>query len=172
MANENPDNVNEDKDIDLQIPGNSGDLTDSEKQEEQENLNGLEMANPQVVNIKDALKIVPEFDGKNILLSQFLEGFTEALAMVEAAAEPSLTKLIRSRIFGEGRQAITGQDFANIEALKDYLKQIYAPAKLVVQLLGEVGNEFQQDFESVLTFANRIRILGERILEAKKIEQH
>ena len=33
-----------------------------------------------------------------------------------------------------------------------------------------MGNEFQQDSESALTFANRIRILGERILEAKKIE--
>ena len=48
----------------------------------------------QVVSIKDALKIIPEFDGKGLLLSQFLEVCTEALAMIEPTAEPSLVKLI------------------------------------------------------------------------------
>lgn len=38
------------------------------------------MANPQNVNItlKDALKVVPEFDGESSSLTQFLEGLEEA----------------------------------------------------------------------------------------------
>ena len=37
-------------------------------------------------------------------------------------------------------------------------------------MLREIGNEFQDNNEAVITFANRIRMLGERILEAKKLE--
>ena len=52
--------------------------------------------------------------------------------------------------------------------MKDYLKEIYAPAKTVNQLLGELGQEFQRKNESVIAFANRIREIGSRILEAHK----
>ena len=128
------------------------------------------MTTVQVVSIKDALKIVPEFDGKNIPLSQFLEGCTEALAMLEDNAEPSLAKFLRPKISGEARQAITGQTFATVEELKNFLKKIYAPAKSVTQLLGDLGKEFQDNEESVITFANRLKILGSRITEAKKLE--
>ena len=125
------------------------------------------MTNVQTVNIKDALKIVPVFDGKNIPLFQFLEGCTEALAMVEATAEPSLAKLLRTRISREARQAISGREFKKVEELKDFLKTIYASPKSVTQLLGELGNEFQLDEDTVITFANRVKYLGVRILEAK-----
>ena len=54
--------------------------------------------------------------------------------------------------------------------MKDYLKAIYSPAKSVAQLLGELGNEFQDNNETVITFANRISMLGDRIFEAKKLE--
>ena len=86
-------------------------------------------APPQVVSIKDALKIIREFDGQVIPLSQFLEGCTETLAMVEDTAEPNLVKLIRSKLIGEARQSISGQTFDNLELLKDYLKAIYYPEK-------------------------------------------
>ena len=48
-------------------------------------------ATAQVVSIKDELKIIPEYDGKSIPLSQFLEGCTEALAMVDSASDKETT---------------------------------------------------------------------------------
>ena len=42
--------------------------------------------------------------------------------------------------------------------------------KTVNQLLGELGNEYQQENESVIAFANRRRDIGARIVDAKKIE--
>ena len=52
--------------------------------------------------------IRPEFSGKNIPLSQFLEEFNEAKEMTEPAFEANLVKLIRGRIKGQARQAIAG----------------------------------------------------------------
>ena len=124
----------------------------------------------QMVTLRDALTMVPEFNGKNIPLGQFIESCSEAKEMVEPEFEANLVKLIRSKITWEARQSIFGQSFANIEELKNFLKNIYSPAKSIPQLLGELGNEFQRDEESVIAFANRIRDIGIRILEVKKLE--
>ena len=123
----------------------------------------------QTVSLKDAAEVVPAFDGKNIPLGQFLEGCSEAKDMVSPAAENNLVKLIRSKISGEARQSILGKTFDTIEALKDHFKDIYAPVRSVNQLLGELGNEYQREDEKVLTFANRLREIASRILEAQRV---
>ena len=71
----------------------------------------------QVVTLRDALMVVPEFNGRNILLAQFIEGCNEAKCMIEPKSEINLVKLIRSKITGEARQAISGQVFLNIDEL-------------------------------------------------------
>ncbi|OXU24536.1 hypothetical protein TSAR_015604 [Trichomalopsis sarcophagae] len=90
--------------------------------------------------------------------------------MIEATTKPNLTKLIRWRLQGEARQSITDISFETIEELLIFLKNIYAPTKTVVQLLGEMGNEYQRDGESVITFANRIKDIGNRVIEAHRLE--
>ncbi|KAJ8687774.1 hypothetical protein QAD02_023568 [Eretmocerus hayati] len=101
------------------------------------------------VTLKDALKVVPEFDGHRPPLSVFIEGCDEAKEMVGAANEPNLTRLLRSKLVGEARTAIQGQSFSTVEELKDFVKTIYAPAETVNQLLGEMAKEFQRDDETV-----------------------
>ena len=124
----------------------------------------------QTITLKDALKVVPEFDGHNIPLSQFLEGCTEANNLIDPESERNLTKLIKSRLKGEARAALSGQNYETIEQFKNALKDFYAPSESVQQLLGNLGSEFQRDNESVLAFANRIRDLGNKILEARRVE--
>ena len=41
----------------------------------------------QVVNLQDALMLVPEFNGRNIYLAQFIEGCNEAKCMIEPESE-------------------------------------------------------------------------------------
>ena len=124
----------------------------------------------QEVSIKDAAKTVPEFDGHNIPVSLFVEAVEDAKGMIATAAEGNLVKLLRAQLKGEARQAIRGQTFETIETFCKAIKDVYAPAKTVNQLLGELGNEYQQENESVIAFANRMRDIGARIIDAKKIE--
>ena len=121
----------------------------------------------QVVTLRDALMAVPDFNGRKIPLAQFIEGCNEAKCMIEPESEINLVKLIRSKITGEARQAISGQVFLTIDELKTYLKNIYTPARTIPQLLGELGQEFQKDYENVITYANKIRDIGTRILEVR-----
>ena len=90
--------------------------------------------------------------------------------MIEPKSEINLVKLIRSKITGEASQAISGQVFLIIDELKTFLKNIYTPARTIPQLLGELGQEYQKDHENVITYANRIRDTGTRILEVRSLE--
>lgn len=122
----------------------------------------------QKVPMKVALKVVPDFNGKNIPLSLFIEGCEEAKEMVEGTDEKCLVKFLRTKILDEARQAIAGQTFDTVGSLLNFLKKIYRPNKTEQQLLGELGNEFQRENESVITFANKIRDIGLRIAELNK----
>jgi len=53
--------------------------------------------------------------------------------------------------------------------LINYLKQIYSSSKTVYQLQGELDSVYQKNKEDVVTYANRVKILGKQILEAYKI---
>ena len=65
----------------------------------------------QTIPLKDALTVVPEYNGENIPLSVFLEGCDEAKEMITNENEANLVKLIRSKLTGEARKAIYGQAF-------------------------------------------------------------
>ena len=125
--------------------------------------------NMATITLKDALKVVPEFNGKNIPLGVFFEVCDEAKEMIGPANEANLTKLIRGKLSGEARTCIHGQTFNTLDALKDYLKTIYVPVQNVQQILGQMGNEYQKDNETVITFANRIRELLRRAIETQRV---
>ncbi|KYN11027.1 Cellular nucleic acid-binding protein like protein [Trachymyrmex cornetzi] len=85
--------------------------------------------------------------------------------MLPAEAESQFTKIIRTRIVGEARRTILDRNFNSVNELTQYLKQIYGPAKNVYQLQGKLGSIYQRNNEDVITYANRVKILGKQILE-------
>lgn len=126
------------------------------------------MAHNPFATLKYAVEAVPFFDGKNIPLTYFIEGCEEAKAMLPAEAEPQFTKIIRTRIVGEARRTIQDQDFDSVAQLTKHLEQIYGPSKNIYQLQGELGCIYQKNEEDVVTYANRVKMLGKQILEAHK----
>ena len=129
----------------------------------------MTLPNNQQVSLRDALEVVPIFDGSNIPLSHFIEGCEEARLMVPQAAESNLAKLIRSKITGEARKSIYGTPYNRVHDLIDNLKRAYAPTKSVYQLQGELGNIYMWEKENVLSYAARIKELADRIEDAHKI---
>ena len=65
------------------------------------------LPNNQQVSLRDALEVVPLFDGSNIPLSHFIEGCYEAKAMLPTpTAQENLARLLRSKLSGEARKCI------------------------------------------------------------------
>ena len=126
------------------------------------------MAQNPFATLKYAVEAVPFFDGSNIPLSYFIEGCEEAKSMLPREAEGQFVKILRTRIVGEARRTIQENDFETVSQLTAFLKRIYGPAKNIYQLQGELGCIYQKSEENVVTYANRVKILGKQILEAYK----
>ena len=120
----------------------------------------------QVVSLRDALEVVPIFTGDNISLDQFIEGSKEVKDMLLAGTESNLTKLIKTKVKEEARKCVTGGHYRSVEDIIDSLKRVYSLNKSVYQLQGELGNIYQWDSEKVISYATRVRELGDRILDA------
>lgn len=118
--------------------------------------------------LKYAVEAVPFFDGQNIPLRYFIEGCEEAKGMLPAEAERQFARIIRTRIVGEARRTIQDVDFDSVAQLTKFLEQIYGHAKNIYQLQGELGCIYQKNEEDVITYANRVKLIGKQILEAHK----
>ena len=95
----------------------------------------MALPNSQQVSLRDALEVVPLFDGSNIPLSHFIEGCYEAKAVLPTAAgEEYLARLLRSKLSGEATKCIFGSTYNNIEEWIEKLKRVHALAKSVFQL--------------------------------------
>ena len=128
----------------------------------------ITVAQNQVVSLRDALEVVPIFTGDNISPDQFKEGCRGAKDMLPAGAESNLTKLIKTQVKGEARKRVTGGQYRNVEDIIDSIKRVYSSNKSVYQSQGELRNIYQWDNEKVISWATRVRELGEKILDSHK----
>ena len=85
------------------------------------------------------------------------------------AAQENLARFLRSKLSGEARKCIFGSTYNNIEELIEKLKRVYAPAKSVYQLQGELGNTYVWKKEIVLSYAARITEIADSIEDAHRL---
>ena len=93
----------------------------------------------QQVSLRDALQIVPYFDGSSkVPLTIFIEACKEAKEIV-SNAEENLVKLLKSKHTVEARRYIIGNYYNNLEDFISKLKKIFSSSKTVYQLYGNLG---------------------------------
>ena len=97
-------------------------------------VNNEEMAvvipNSQQVSLREALEVVPLFDGNNLPLSHFIEGCMEVKAMLPTpAAQENLARLLRVNLSGEAIKCIFGSNHATIEELIKKIEKNICPCE-------------------------------------------
>ena len=70
------------------------------------------------LNIKDALDLVPMFNGTNIPVATFIRGLRTAKNLIPPDFEANFTKMIVFRITGEALSCIQGQRFNTVKIIK------------------------------------------------------
>lgn len=118
--------------------------------------------------LKYAVETIPKFNGYDMPVSHFIEACEDAKQMVPPEMEKSLTQIARNKLRGEPRRAIHGMVFDTMKDFNSYLNKLYAPAKTLYQLQGELGQIFQADNEGVVAYSNRAKDLAHKIKEAHK----
>lgn len=121
-------------------------------------------------SIRDALEAVPSFDGSNIPFVYFVEGCEEALSMITPSQELNLVRAVRNKLKGDAHRSILGQTFDKMQELVEFLRTKYGPRETVYEAQGRLAYLCQKKDEKVVAYANRVRELGKRILDAQKRE--
>ena len=94
----------------------------------------------------------------------------EAKAMLPTpAAQQNLARLLRGKLTGEAIKCIFCSTYATIEELIEKLKRVYASAKIVYQLQGELVNTFMWKRENFLSYVARIKEIADRIEDAHRL---
>ena len=121
-------------------------------------------------SIRDALEAVPNYDGGNIPFVYFVEGCEEALSMIVPSQEINLVRAVRNKLKGDAHRTILGKTFDSMQELVEFLRTKYGPRETVYEAQGRLAYLCQKKDEKVVTYANRVRELGKRILDAQKRE--
>ena len=79
---------------------------------------------------------------------------------------------MRSKLSGEARKCIFGSTYDNIEELIEKLKRVYAQAKSVYQLQGELGDTYMWEKENVLSYAAKIKEIADSIEDAHRLNNN
>lgn len=120
----------------------------------------------QTISLNDALVCVPRFDGNASDLIDFASCCREANAMLPAAVEGNLVKLIYgSKLSANVKQSLNATTFDTLEDLLKALKKVFVPTKSLFQLQGELGRIYQKENESVIDYVNRLRQKSKEITE-------
>ncbi|XP_057339473.1 GATA zinc finger domain-containing protein 14-like [Microplitis mediator] len=122
----------------------------------------------QSISLRDALEFVPEYDGENMTLTEFITACNEAFNSLPEDAELNLVKLLRKKLKGDLRKSINCATVNTKQEFYDFLRGKAAPNKTEMQLLGELGRVYQKDRESVLKYSNRICDIAAQLVEVHK----
>ena len=119
---------------------------------------------------RDSIKMVPEYNGKNIPIDIYLDCLDNAIESTKENQETLLFRLVKAKLSGEAQRLTVPYDLNSIEELKDRLKSIFSNVKSREQLNVEVGSIVQKKDESIHNYAHRILELGRKMLTAYKEE--
>ncbi|XP_068994137.1 caldesmon-like [Neodiprion pinetum] len=122
----------------------------------------------QSISVKDALAVVPKFDGKNITVMQFNRACKRALEMVTPSLEGYLTRLIRSKLADRAYAVIEDESFATLQGLLDKLTEVFAPIRSANHYRGELGQLYKYADEHVLDYIGRTRDIKTGLIEAER----
>ncbi|KAL7289541.1 hypothetical protein TKK_0016515 [Trichogramma kaykai] len=147
---------------------NSGSHTpaQSETSDSEEEPNSVKMPISYNISVKDVLELVQKFDGTN--LTTFFSQIEDAKAMVGSDGEAALVMWLKIKLPLEARKAIAGTEHKKVSEFKQALEKFYCTSRSIPQLQGELGNIYQKQDESVLSYANRVREIERQIHEIKK----
>ena len=117
MILDNENNINNNEQGEIEIHGNID-----------ENLINFE---PEIANhalklpLKEVAKLVPDFDGNNIPLDEYIEKLKQAKKIIAENDEQNLIQILKIKLKGETYKALARVDIANIETFIQTLRKLY-----------------------------------------------
>ena len=122
--------------------------------------------NPKLANqalklpVKEVAKLVPEFDGNNITLGEYIEKLKQAKGIISITDVQNLVQVLEIKLKGEVYKALANVEMPNIETFIQTLRKLYPSTDNIYSLYGKLTQQIQKADQDVLCFANNLRALG------------
>ena len=114
--------------------------------------------------VQQALLHIPPYDGKNMSLKTFLQDVENGLAICPEGIQNAFFKGVIAKLRDTARDAVSGREINTLDALKDALKEYFAPKKTYTHYCAEIQGIRMRKAETVMEYYSRIK----RIMESAK----
>jgi hypothetical protein len=114
-------------------------------------------------NLKDLRDMIPEYDGDQSTLFDFIEAVNFAIENVPENQQNAIIFIIKSKLVGKARKLISSRQLREWNDIKDLLINHYGDCRDTEGLLYDLTSTFQKSNETPRAFAQRIENLLTKI---------
>lgn len=122
------------------------------------------------LQISEAIKILPEFNGENITILQFTRECEDLESLLNPQDKYIFVRLVKSKITGKARKHIEAKTDDTLHEILAALKRAYSPHQTLYSLQTELSTYVQTETETASDFGLRIIQNINKSLEIIKTE--
>nr|XP_034194996.1 putative uncharacterized protein DDB_G0291812 [Osmia lignaria] len=120
--------------------------------------------------LKYVANLVPEFDGKNISVTEYVEKVKHAKNIITPVDEPNLIPILKIKLKGEVYKALINSPINNVNDFIQAIKSLFPSTENIHSLYGKLTELTQKPGETVLSYGNRLQELVIQIKDLKRME--
>ena len=111
---------------------------------------------PSYKKTNEIVRILPEFNGRNISVNRFIRECREAENLVNPNDRTFFMKLVKSRVTGEASDYLQFKSFDNLDQLLSDLKRVFSPSQNLPQIQTDLARVKQNSNERVSEYGLRV----------------
>lgn len=120
-------------------------------------------------SLRDALDLVPKYDGRNIPVWQFARACKRAKESVPLVDEPQFVRMLRNKLSDHAYLAVEDETHSTVSQFLDALKRVFGPGRNANYYRGQLSIAYKKPAEHVLDYIGRIKDLRAAIIEGDQI---
>lgn len=115
--------------------------------------------------LRDALELVPKYDGHNIPIWQFTRACKRAKEAVALIDEALFVRMLRNKLTHHAYLAVEDEMHTTVDKFLDALKRTFGPGRSSNYYRGQLSITYKKPNEHILDYIGRIRDLRTAIIE-------
>lgn len=113
----------------------------------------------------EIIKILPEFDGQNISINQFIRKCRDAESFADPADKNFFIRLVESKVTGDARAYLQYKTFNTLDQLLVELKRAFAPTQSLPQIQTDLARVVQMPSEKISEYGLRVTKILQKAVE-------
>ena len=120
-----------------------------------------EMANQALkLPLKEVAKLVPEFDGNNITLGEYIEKLKQAKGIISVNDEQNLVQILKIKLKGEVYKALANVEMPNIKTFIQILRKLYPSTDNIIFIIWKVNTANTKSRSGCIMFCKQFTNIG------------